>query len=256
MGIYAGPKISENALRGLVLAFDAANPKSYVGSGTTWSDVSGKNSNGQLSVKDYVYNVYDLLVEDYVLPNSESTKYPTYNTSNLGSIVFDGIDDYFDFFAPNLGTTTTVELWIKLGSSYREKIIFGWLYYCVWCQNGSIGYNTGNSDLYGISSTVVSNLGLTNKWAHYVFEMYSNISYTNNKIYINGNLQTLSNQSTSTENSSNRNFNSGNGRICSWRTNMSYSMPMNCSSIKIYNRALTAAEIQQNFNTTRGRYGI
>jgi hypothetical protein len=30
----------------------------------------------------------------------------------------------------------------------------------------------------------------------------------------------------------------------------------NCSILQVYNRALTAAEVLQNFNATRGRYGI
>lgn len=253
MGVFAGPKVKSD---GLVFAIDAGNPRSYVGTGITWTNSISSTNSASLDVKDNVYNPYDLQVGDYVLPNSNSSSYPTFSSSNLGSISFDGIDDYCDFIAPNLGTTTTVELWMRLGTSYQERIIFGWLYYAVWCQNGNLGYNTGNGDVYGISSATVTSLGLVNNWKHWVFEMRSDVSYTNNKIYINGTLQTLTNQSSGTENATNRTFNSGIGRICAWRSNVSYPMPMDCASFKVYNRALTAAEVLQNFNATRGRFTI
>lgn len=253
MALSHSPRITTD---GLVLCLDAANIRSYVGSGVTWTDISGRGNNGTLEVKDNVYNAYDLQVGDFVLPNSNSANYPTYDSTNLGSIGLDGNDDYVDFFAPNLSTTTTVEIWARLGTSYQEKVLFGWLYYGVWCQGGSMGYNTGNSDVYGISSATVSSLGLINNWKHYVFEMRSDASYTNNKMYVNGVLQTLSNQSSGTESATNRTFNSGNGRICAWRSNISYPMPMNCSSFKVYNRALSTTEISQNFNALRGRFGI
>jgi hypothetical protein len=64
---YAFGKIVTN---GLVLALDAADKNSYPGSGTTWRDMSGNNSNSTL------------------------TNSPTFNSANGGSIVFDGVDDY------------------------------------------------------------------------------------------------------------------------------------------------------------------
>ena len=56
----------------LVLCLDAGNSKSYPGSGTTWTDLSGNGNNGTLR-------------------NS-----PTYSVDNLGKIVFDGVDDDID----------------------------------------------------------------------------------------------------------------------------------------------------------------
>jgi hypothetical protein len=92
-------------------------------------------------------------------------------------------------------------------------------------------------------------------WKHYVFEMRSDVSYTNNKIYINTISQTISQQSSS-ENAGGRTFNSGNGRISGWRNDTNYPIPMNCSSFKVYNRALTSTEITQNYNALRGRFGL
>lgn len=228
MAVYAGPEVVTN---GLVFALDAGNTQSYPGSGTAWTDLS-ENRNA------------------VTLANG-----PTFSSTDRGNIVFDGSNDHADFFAPNLGTTATVEMWCKIGASYSNKMFFGWLLYDVWCSGGNIGFNTASSDLIGISSATVTALGLVNNWKHYIFEMRSDVSYTNNKIYINTSSQTLT-QLLGTENAGNRTFNSGNGRIAVWRNNLSFCMPMNLASFRVYNRALTQAEIQQNFNALRGRFGI
>jgi hypothetical protein len=146
-------------------------------------------------------------------------------------------------------------MFVNLGASYANRMFFGWLRYDVYTPSGHIGYNTAAADCYGINATTVTSLGLASKWAHYVFEMRSDVSYTNNKIYINGAQQTLS-QILSSENVGNRTFNSGNGRVAGWRNDLNYKMVMNCSIFRVYNRALTTTEISQNYNALRGRYGI
>jgi hypothetical protein len=220
-------------LDNLALYLDAANPVSYPGTGTAWTDLSLNRRGGTL------------------------VNGPTYSSSNLGSIVFDGTDDYVDFSA-SLGSTTivTVEMWARIGAAYSGKMFFGFLRYDVWCGSGHLGYNTAVSDVYGISSTTVTLLGLVNNWKHYVFEMRSDVPYTNNKIYINGVSQSLS-QLAGSENAADRNFNSGIGRLAAWRNdNTNFRMPMNCAIFKIYDRALTQQEVLQNFNAQRSRYGI
>ena len=146
-------------------------------------------------------------------------------------------------------------MWAKIGAGYNNKMFFGWNIYDVTGVNSHIGFNTGAGDLYGISSATVTSLGLVNNWKHYVFEMRSDVSYTNNKMFVNTVQQTLSTTSL-TENAGNRNFNSGLGRISGWRTATGYSIPMSCSTFRVYNRALTTNEIQQNFNAARGRYNL
>jgi hypothetical protein len=85
--------------------------------------------------------------------------------------------------------------------------------------------------------------------------MRSDVSYSNNKIYINGQNQSLS-QVTGTENTGNRNFNSGNGRISSWLINDNFFISMDLAQFRVYNRALTSAEVIQNYNATKKRYGL
>lgn len=77
----------------------------------------------------------------------------------------------------------------------------------------------------------------------------------NNKIYINASSQSLSKQLGS-EDAAVRNFNNGAGRIAVWRANTNFAMPMNCAVFKVYNKALTTTEIQQNFQALRRRFEV
>jgi len=216
--IASSDDINSIVTNGLVLNLNADMVSSYPAINTAWYDVSGGGNNGTL------------------------TNGPTFNTS--GYITFDGIDDQCPFYAPGLGTTTTVEMWTKC-ISLNGKMFFGWAGYDVWTQGDTVGYNTGNSDIYGMSSALVSSLGIVGNWKHLVFEMRSDVPYTNNKIYVNGINQSLA-QQYSSENSGNRNFNGGSGTICGWLYG-GYYMNQQVSSFRVYNRALTQAEINQNY---------
>jgi hypothetical protein len=59
-----------------------------------------------------------------------------------------------------------------------------------------------------------------------------------------------------TENASVRSFNSGNGRISSWLTSNAFNLSMDLAQFRVYNRALTAFEVLQNYNATKMRYGL
>ena len=215
---------------GLVLHLDAGNTLSYSGSGTTWNDLSGNGSN----------------------VTSTST---TYNATNGGSIVFNGTSSYADFTA-NIGNTSvvTVEMWVKTNSLKAPggAMYFGFGLYDVWTSGGNIGFNTAGGDLYGITSSRVDYLGIQGNWRHLVFVMNAG-SKVNNKIYVNGENQTLT-QILGTFGTTNANFNSGMGRMASWRNDLAWLMNLNVASFKIYNRELTQQEITNNFNTSRTRF--
>jgi hypothetical protein len=78
-------------------------------------------------------------------------------------------------------------------------------------------------------------------------------SKTNNKIYVNGESQTMS-QVAGVFGSVNSVFNSGAGRISGWRNDASWKMNMNLANFKVYNRELTPQEITNNFNTSKTRF--
>ena len=227
MGIDIGPIETTDLL---AISFDVGNTRSYSGSGTT--------VNGLISGIGFT------------LVNGVG-----FGTTGTRYFTFDGVDDNIPFNIPNVGTTITIEMWAKIKSFNIISSFgmpFGFLPYNVITYIG-LGYNTANSDQYGLNTTQVTNLGLLNQWKHYVFEMRSDVSYTNNKIYINGQAQTLS-QVASTELTINRHFNSGNGRISSWLNGNDFHQAMDIAQFRVYNRALTATEIFQNYHATKGRY--
>lgn len=215
---------------GLTLNLDASNPYSYAGVGTTWYDVSGTGNNSTLS------------------------NGPVYSNTNGGIITFDGSDDYVDVTIVNLTTTVTLEFWVKY-TNLTSNMIFGFLMYDIYGYSGALGFNTANSDVYGLSSTQVTNLGIVGNWKHMVFVMRSDVSYTNNKIYVNGVSQGLS-QVLGSEYSAVRSFNSGNGRISGWRNDSGYKLPGSIGLFRSYNRELSAVEILQNYNATKGIFGL
>ena len=224
MGIDIGPI---EATDRLAISFDVGNVRSYSGSGIT--------------VNGLVGGIGFTLVNGVGL-GTTTTRY----------FIFDGVDDNIPFNIPNVGTTISVEMWARI-KSFTSGMPFGFDRYDIWANSGRIGFNTAASDIYGLTSTQVTNLGLLNQWKHYIFEMRSDVSYSNNKIYINAINQSLS-QVAGTENASLRNFNSGNGRISSWLFSSAFNISMDLAQFQVYNRALTATEIFQNYHATKGRY--
>ena len=214
---------------GLTINLDAGFTPSYPKSGTSWTNLSFSGNNGSL------------------------VNGPTFNSANGGTIVFDGVDDYCDISTSKLTSSLiTITGFIKWVAG-TGGMFFGFTTYDVWTQAGNLGYNVGASDVYGISSATVTSLGLIGNWAHYTFVMTSTGSIpTNNKIYINGNLQTLSQRLGTTGNSP------GFGstlRLASWNS-VGFYGNLQYGNLQVYNRALTQTEITQNYNAQKSRYGL
>jgi len=224
MGIDIGPiEVTDS----LALHFDAGDVKSYPGTGT--------------SIIGRVGGI------GFTLTNGVG-----FGTTGTNYFIFDGVDDNIPFTVANYGSTMTLEFWARL-KSLSNGMIFGFNLYDVWANSGRLGFNTAVSDIYGLSSSQVTNLGLLNQWKHYVFEMRTDVSYTNNKIYINGQNQSLS-QVAGTESDANRSFNNGAGRIGCWLYSNSFFLSMDVAQFQVYNRALSQQEVFQNYHATKGRY--
>ena len=221
---------------GLVLCLDAADRKSYPGTGTTWFDRSGNGINGTL-----VNGV-------------------GYNSDNLGSLVFDGANDYVTLGIPSLlngvQVPLTICVWAKANSFAS--------YNCLW----GVYSSTSGGSLYSLfrldgplvryytsttSGSFQSNGSLsssTNTWNFYVVTVAGTLSSPTVTIYLNNSAQTFSYSALSSTPNLAVDFKIGAAMHGAevWNGNI--------SNVMRYNRALTATEIQQNFNATRGRYGI
>lgn len=215
---------------GLVSYLEGSNLSSYNGTGTTWYDISGNNNNATL------YNGLG------------------YNSSNGGSLVCDGVNDYADISLPliNSYTTITVEGFIKWNTS-NNGMFFGMDRYDIYTHNGHLGYNNANGNLIGIPSANVSTLGLIGNYKHYTFVMNKTGLLSTNKIYINGVLQTL--LTNVGADGSIPGFISP-LRLCSWPTNSNYYANIYYGNLRIYNKELSNAEIIQNFNAQKLKYGL
>ena len=218
MGIQYNPRIVTD---GLVLALDAGNTKSYPGSGTTWTDLSGNRNNA-------------------VLGNS-----PTYSSANGGSLVFNGTTNYAIVSLPSVTSynTFTYNAWVYStnNSGYHTIIDQGNDTWFFGIFNGQlITFNPSFSSGYFINTNQWYNLGVTHVIGGPVL------------FYVNDNLvYTSTNDST---NNTTSYFSIGNGVTNPTTGNEIWSG--NIAQASIYNRALSAAEVSQNFNALRSRYGI
>jgi hypothetical protein len=225
MAISRGPKITTN---GLVFCVDAADKNSYIGSGTTWTDVSGNGYNGTL------------------------TNGPTFNGSNGGGIVFDGVDDYADFGNVLASLTNlTLECFVKFGtqSTSYNGIISKTLNNTNGWEIRTAGYTstTTTAQFRYVGDNGSPDFGaLTNGiWYHLTATgiLGSQLVYINGSIYNSG-------AYAGTPSSNSNSLVIGKSAYAGLYANMT----MGCA--RIYNRALTASEIQQNYNSTKPRFGL
>jgi hypothetical protein len=222
---FVGENIVTN---GLVFYVDAGYPTSYPTSGLTWYDVSGYNNNGTL------------------------TNGPTYSGA---SIVFDGTDDYVSFGNKNnLGSEPfTINTWFNHipDGDYQGVITKG---------TGSgigIGYRilvTPDGRAYfDVSDNVTSNVFISNTgvgsntWVNVVLVRESSNTF---KGYING---VLDKTETKTVGSCTTSYDL---RIGGQFDAPQYAFKGSISIASIYNRALSASEVLQNYNAQKGRFGL
>jgi hypothetical protein len=236
MSVKGGPN---TVTSGLVLELDAGNIKSYQSGSTTWFDKSGNVNNGTL------------------------TNGPTFNTGSLGSIVFDGVDDFV-----NMGNSTTLNssnitfsTWIRRTASwlFAGSCIF-------WAKpNGNYTGNgfyiepytpgrdllavitNGSANNYFLDTVSANTRFPLNTWVNFTFTLNGNTP----NMYFNGSLSSITIGGTpAITPTSDTKYILSNSPIYGNYT------PGNISITQIYNRALSADEVLQNYNATKTRFGL
>jgi hypothetical protein len=220
---------------GLVLCLDAANPASYPGSGTTWNDLSGNSNTGTL------------------------TNGPTFTTDGLGAIVFDGADD--SVVVDNSSTlqitnSITINLWVNVqvaasttgGCGVVTKGTFAGeptndYDYMMYITDASTAFAFYKKNSAGVSQNLAVSYNSALKWSF----LTVTLNDTDAKLYTNSQLA-LTSTFTSGIRSSNDNLLIGKG----WNARLNGFI----SGVQIYNRALSADEVLQNFNATKTRFGL
>ena len=230
MSYNNGPKIVTN---GLVLCLDAGNNKSYPSSGTAWNDLSGNNNNGTL------------------------TNGPTYNGANGGSIVFDGTNDNVQLGnASNIISASqsqiSVNTWVKTNvvNQYKKILVnvtsgtqsITGIYFSIGPSPGLVyfGVTTSGGQGAAIYSQQISTTQYSNLCGTY--------DGSNIRLYLNGNL-------VATQSLTGTILNTGITRISGYDNNTEV-WDGNISQVSIYNRALSASEVLQNYNANKGRFAL
>jgi len=245
MALHHNPRIVTN---GLVLHLDAADRNSYPGSGTTFTDLSGNGNNATLQ-------------------NGTS-----YSSDNGGTLVYDGADDKitiqnstslssftsisFNFWVrfynlDYVNTTGTLYNFLRKGSVDVAATDPPTPHYGFWASYENRN-NNGRFSYFAFGNEVGGYNGGGNNFAsiYYTFNnnQWYNISATLDaselgKVYVNGELQ-------------------GSKQLSGVNLNTSANMetvfqdPVDYPIAQIYNRALTASEVLQNYNATKTRFGL
>jgi hypothetical protein len=223
---------------GIVTYLDPANKESYSGSGSSWRDLVGSNTgtlygsptfgpenNGVFSFNGTT-NYLEKSSPVGISGNAEATLtcwvYPTYSSANYAQcvVVYGNGASAGDTIALNLNTTTF---------------------------NFSVAFNGGNDVSSGNNAYVPNTT-----WYNFAITKTPGAANTTTKLYVNGVQTSISTAATITPNVVSTTF-----RVGRWINNaVTQYFSGKIGGVSIYNRALTASEISQNFNALRGRYGV
>ena len=231
MAFHRGPKIITD---GLVLALDAANPKSYPGTGTTWKDLSGGGNNGTL------------------------TNGPTYNSVNKGRFTFDGTNDYVIVNSPTLNpvgnSDFSISTWVKLNSlpQVNDRIVTqgvdsnNYFNLATYGGNDPSTYSIfwfevkKNGTLYG---------GFFNGPRKYETDIWYNLvgTFNNSTNAINFYINNTSVSGTGVYGGAPTSY----GPIYIGKA---VAFPGDIAQVQMYNKELTSNEVLQNYNATKNRF--
>ena len=243
MGIIHSPSI---VLDKLAFYMDALSPKCYSGSGTTVNDISGNGYNGTLnglgSQVSYNASVGSF---DFTGANGASIAYPESNISKDPSLILTGVSGEITHEAWCFPTSITSLR--RIMSTDRSD--FNCL---MWSSNNKLEWSVDNAQFNSNNNSFSAN-----KWWHIVATASRAAGTTNNiLIYRNGELI-----KTNSRNLRNP-MGDGTARPFAIGSNVEGTVSNNncfigkIAIIRIYGKALSAVEIKQNYNASRGRFGL
>jgi hypothetical protein len=235
VGLSHSPSL---VLSGLTLCLDAGNTKSYPGSGTTWTDISGKGKN------------FTWVSAPTFTSNGPLSYFSTLGNRCTGpasnSFGIDNTSGYTVFLICKQNALVTTAAFKFYTSGLYGRGIFA---HCTWSddvvyfdQGGCCGADTRTSVASGGSQT----------WNIWTFRRFTNSS--TRSISKNGTTLTTNTYSPAVDiNLSSTGVDLGStdeygGNSSTWDAQL--------NSFIVYNRGLSDDEISQNFNALRGRYGI
>ena len=208
---------------GLVLCLDAANKRSYTGTGTTWSDLTSNNFDGTL------VNGPTFVLDGYI-----------------SYFQFDGTDDRADFsyLQPAYQTTTdfTWCLWYNPNTNNTDRIIIGNRHNSAGSDSPRV-FNKLTSKQFEFYPTNVIVASLAGQWQQAILVK----NQTNLYYYRNGELKGSA-TSSATSSQTHPFFIGGDSGISNEYANVKVSL------LQIYDIAFNEDQVRQNYEATVGRY--
>jgi hypothetical protein len=217
---------SNIATDGLVLALDAANPKSYISGSTTWNDLSGNDNH-------------------VAMQNSGSISWNVNGYFSMGATGW-----FSKTSGVNMPTGSSLyafSAWIQLGLTWGNNAgIMSVGPFGATHQSNALrtaGTNALHNYWWSNDLTVATSLSPANQW----FNVVAMDDGTNRSIWVNG-------VSMGTGTRNNHNVTTSDIQIA--KTYSSEYLNGNIAYTSIYNRALTPVEIIQNYNAQKSRYNL
>lgn len=220
---------------GLVLSLDAADRSSYPSSGATWFDLTSNQYTASL------------------------VNTPTYQTTNGGTLNFLDSSLQYGDTNKNIGNLSnwTVEAWARIGASLTNKVttivcnqydLVSNLNFSIGTNNSPTNYNLAVGFFNGAWRNTTGHTPPLNTW----FQVVGSFNGTVVNQYHNGAV-------TGSLNYTGTSASGGTIRIARrWDDTVTQAnlFSGSISIIRIYNRALSAAEILQNYNAQKARFGL
>lgn len=214
---------------GLVLCLDAANPRSFISGSTIWNDLTKNLNSGSL------------------------VNGPTFNSSNGGSFVFDGVDDYSNISNPINNTMNTISIYVNMQSINVCPIVYygadsfdsgSWTWGIAVFPSNTHGFN--ESPLNYPTTSLYTESVSVGTWKNFTLVRNDN---GDTKLYKNGVLvgTKVGSGTTSLRNSGDR--------LYIAKAGSTYGN-FNLGNILIYNKSLSSSEVLQNYNATKSRFGL
>ena len=235
--MYTGPNIITD---GLVLHLDAANTKSYPGSGTTWYDLSGNGNNafGQSNGGN----------------NIDPANFPSFEPDNGGRFRFNGSNTGL-IIPSNMGnhSESAHEFWVYKRTTGSSEYIAD-------ARNGTGSWwifdyqSNDNFDIHGRleADNPVPHTNSSNWWFRWIHVVIQSNNNTNSKLFVNG--EPINDERLKDNQSLNVNL--GESFTIGSRYTHTGHFDGWFASYKIYNKELSPQEVQQNYNATKSRFNI
>tara|TARA_Y100000592_G_C5349566_1_gene258220 strand:+ start:31 stop:750 length:720 start_codon:yes stop_codon:yes gene_type:complete len=238
MGFLRGPDIVTTKL---LLALDAASPRSYPGSGTTWNNLISKDDDATLSGGGITFNSSEPTnletdgdSSEIFIPGGDSSNLNFSNTDAFSIESWCNLQEM-----PSSGNTTAVVCKaFKVGIDIFFPTVSTMVFRC--------GVRNSEQSIVSQDGSFVS----LNEWNHVIFT-YTPSNETGVKLYINGTLNATTGNSGQDDFSNNTNYSIGGNEAVAGTARFSN---LQTAVVRMYGQELSASQVLQNYDALKNRF--